>query len=139
MAELRLVPAAGSKHVRGSATTKRKPKSRKGCYHYPKSMLQQAFFSRGGDGVWHEPSLSLDMVSAAEFKSPIGALLDQLASEGHDVTGARVEWLAYREQVSKLCDDVEQAGLKFGVDVLVHLPSSPASGKGNVSRPTEGR
>ena len=93
----------------------RSDKPRRGCYYYPKALLRQAYFCRGGNGVWHDPGLSLDMVSSPEFVSPIGALLDQLEAEGHDVTGARIEWMTYREQVGKLCADFQRIGFEFGM------------------------
>ncbi|MBA4178593.1 MAG: hypothetical protein C0505_18840 [Leptothrix sp. (in: Bacteria)] len=53
-------------------------------------------------------------MSNPEFVSPIKALLDQLEREGHDVTGALIEWMTYREQVAKLCADFERIGMEFG-------------------------
>lgn len=98
---LRLVGSA--KPTRTAVTGAAKP--RKGHYHYPKSLLRQAYFCLNGNGVWFEPRLSLDMVSNPKFKSPIDALLAQLESEGHDVSAARIEWTTYREQTGRLCED----------------------------------
>ena len=78
-----------------------------GVYCYPKSMLTQAYFCRGGTGVWHAPSMSLNMLVNERFVSPVGALLDQLEAEGHNVSGARVEWLAFRELARGLDGEVE--------------------------------
>lgn len=116
----------------------RSGKPRKGCYHYPKSLLRQAYFCRGGNGVWHDPRLSLDMVSSAEFASPLGALLDQLEAEGHDVAGARIEWMTYREQVGKLCADFERIGLEFGAKFAALGRSHSVLAKAMYSDPTKG-
>lgn len=66
-------------------------------YHYPASLLKQAHFCRYGDGTWAPPPLSLDMLACPEFVSPLGALLEQLDADGHDVAGALIEWRAFRE------------------------------------------
>lgn len=89
-------------------------KSRKGHYFYPKALLRQPYFCLGGTGIWHEPDLSLAMVSNPKFQSPLKALLDQLEQEGHDVTGARIELTTYQEQSAKLCEDFQRIGWDFG-------------------------
>lgn len=71
-------------------------------YHYPACLLKQAYFCRGGDGRWMPPPLSLDMLIHPEFVSPMGALLEQLEADGHDVAGARIEWRAFREMAGKM-------------------------------------
>lgn len=110
--KLRLV---GAPRGRQSKPSKPDPaKLLKGRYHYPKALLRQAYFCLGGTGIWREPELSLDMVSNPQFVSPLVALLSQLESEGHDVAGARIELMTYREQVAKLCDDFERIGHEFG-------------------------
>lgn len=73
------------------------PPVKAGKFNYPKSMLKQAYFCKGGDGTWYLPGLHLRMLVHEDFVSPIGALLDQLEREGHDIGGARGEWLAFRE------------------------------------------
>lgn len=78
-----------------------------GVYCYPKSMLTQAYFCRGGTGVWDAPCMSLGMLVNERFVSPMGALLDQLEAEGHNVSGARAEWLAFRELARGLDGEVE--------------------------------
>jgi len=83
------------------------PPRKPGVFCYPKSMLTQAYFCRGGNGVWQTPSMSLYMLVDEKFVSPMGALLSQLESEGHNVSGARAEWLAFREIAKGLGDDVE--------------------------------
>lgn len=89
---------------------------RQGRYHYPKSMLRQAYFCRNGNGDWYKPTLSLSMLSSKEFTSPIGQLLDQLEAEGHDVSGARIEWCAFRESAATLSERVKGAfGQFFGI------------------------
>lgn len=84
-----------------------------GVYCYPKTMLTQAYFCRSGTGVWHAPSMSLDMLVNERFVSPMGALLDQLEAEGHNVSGARAEWLAFRELARGLNTDVEALSLQM--------------------------
>lgn len=66
-------------------------------YHYPAALLKQPYFCLGGNGRWFPPSLSLHMLAHREFVSPMGELLDQLEADGHDVSGARIEWRAFRE------------------------------------------
>lgn len=100
---LRLVGASKPTRAPGTGATR----LRKGRYHYPKSLLRQAYFCLNGNGVWLEPRLSLSMVSNPKFKSPIDALLAQLEAEGHDVSGARIEWATYREQAGRLCEDFQ--------------------------------
>lgn len=78
-----------------------------GVYCYPKTMLTQAYFCLGGTGVWHAPSMSLNMLVNERFVSPMGALLDQLEAEGHNVSGARAEWLAFRELARGLDGEVD--------------------------------
>jgi hypothetical protein len=82
-------------------------------YHYPKSMLRQAYFCRNSYGDWMKPSLSLAMLSNPKFVSPIGLLLDQLEDEGHDVSGARIEWRAFRELSGTLSERVRGAFGQF--------------------------
>lgn len=78
-----------------------------GKFFYPAKMLWQAYFCRNGYGQWFEPKMDLHMLTAAKFVSPMGALLDQLEAEGHDVGGARAEWLAFRELTGALEEQTE--------------------------------
>lgn len=71
-------------------------------YHYPASLLKQAYFCRCGNGTWQPPDLSLGMLTHPEFVSPLGALLEQLDADGHDVAGARIEWRAFRELAGQM-------------------------------------
>lgn len=71
-------------------------------YHYPAALLKQPYFCRLGDGRWLPPPLSLHMLTHPEFVSPLGALLDQLEADGHDVSGARIEWRAFREAAGQV-------------------------------------
>ena len=87
-----LAEMAKSAPKRTSSSAKRRTK-----YHYPKSLLVQEYFCRFGDGTWHDPAFSLSMLGNENFVSPTGALLDQLEADGHDVKGARIEWLAFRD------------------------------------------
>lgn len=83
------------------------PPRQHGMYFYPKAMLSQAYFCQGGTGIWQAPSMSLNMLVNERFVSPMGALLDQLEAEGHNVSGARAEWLAFRELAKGLDGEVE--------------------------------
>lgn len=78
------------------------PKAQPSRYHYPASLLKQAYFCRLGNGSWTPPPLSLEVLAHPEFVSPLGALLDQLEADGHDVAGARIEWRAFREIARKM-------------------------------------
>jgi hypothetical protein len=68
-------------------------------YHYPKSLLIQEYFCNYGAmrDKWHDLEFSLGTLGDENFVSPMGALLDQLEREGHNVKGARCEWLAFRD------------------------------------------
>jgi hypothetical protein len=85
---------------------------RRGHFHYPKELVVQAYWCRTGDGVWHEPDMSLSTLADEGFISPMKGLLEQLESEGHDVTAAKLEWLALREASQHLRD--LRAKLMFG-------------------------
>ena len=87
---LRLVATGPKKRPRGRAKQNAK-------YDYPKSLLTQEYFDRSGDGTWHEPRFNYQVLGDKKFASPLGALLDQMEAEGHNVTGARIEWLAFRD------------------------------------------
>jgi hypothetical protein len=97
------------------------PKRRKGKFAYPASMLLQAYFCLGGNGVWQQPCLDLGMLTDEKFISPMGALLDQLESEGHDVGGARAEWMAFRELSSSLRTSTKQL-VELGYELQQRRP-----------------
>lgn len=101
-----------------------------GKYCYPKSMLVQEYFCRYGDGTWGKPIFRLRMLGCEEFKSPLGALLNQLESEGHDVKGARVEWLAFRDLAKRYNDLFLELGTGgYESTVADHLFDAPARRK----------
>ena len=103
---VRAVKAAKDRPTaRGDAHLSAVPQPRPGVYCYPTSMLHQERLCRGGDGTWHAPSMTMYMLGDERFVSPLGALLDQLEAEGHDVSGARAEWLAFREHARAQQDD----------------------------------
>lgn len=81
-----------------------------GHFHFPRALLRQPHFCRLGDGRWQNPPLNFAMLGAPQFVSPLGALLDQLEAEGHDVGGARVEWLAFREAAAQLDQRINELG-----------------------------
>jgi hypothetical protein len=91
-------------------------------YHYPASLLKQAYFCRLGNGSWTPPPLSLHMLTHPEFVSPLGALLDQLEADGHDVAGARIEWRAFRE----LAGQMEGALSALAIQAKAITDSRPA-------------
>lgn len=63
-----------------------------GRYHYPRSLLNQAYFS-GKNG---SATLDLAMLTNAKFISPLLSLLNQLRTDGHEVTAPLDEALAMR-------------------------------------------
>ena len=80
------------------------PIVQQGRFHYPKELLLQHYMYRGGNGVWQTPGLKANELISENFISPMEALLQQLQREGHDVSAAKLEWLALREAASYLND-----------------------------------
>lgn len=78
------------------------PKPERGRFQYPCQLLIQTHFCKGGDGCWHKPRLAAWELVDEEFISPLSYLLEQLAQEGHDVLGAKMEYLALRDGIQKL-------------------------------------
>jgi hypothetical protein len=62
-------------------------------YHYPRSLLNQQYFVSPKSGT---ATLDLGMLCAPEFVSPLLALMNQMRSEGHDITAAFDEAQALR-------------------------------------------
>jgi hypothetical protein len=86
-----------------------------GHFHYPKELLLQRYLCLQG-GVWKTPVLSPLELASEKFRSPLGDLLKQLESEGHDVSGARIEYEALRESGARI-DDVSTAAMKANLVV----------------------
>lgn len=120
---IRLVRPESSKSTDESCSQKDSAPLEKenGRYYYPKSMLRQAYFCRNSYGDWLKPRLSLSVLSHPKFVSPIGLLLDQLEAEGHDVSGARIEWRAFRESSATLSERVRGAFGQF-LGISDHTP-----------------
>jgi hypothetical protein len=77
---------------------------RKGRFHYPKELLLQRYICRDGHGIWRVPRLPPAALVDDGFISPMKALLEQLKAEGHDVSAAKLEWLALRDAASYFKD-----------------------------------
>ncbi|MDP3322655.1 MAG: BRO family protein [Hydrogenophaga sp.] len=68
-------------------------------YHYPRNMLDQPYFVLPKTG---KANLSLHMLAnTTEFVSPLMALLNQMRSEGHEVTAPFDEAVAMRTALQK--------------------------------------
>jgi hypothetical protein len=77
---------------------------KQGHFDYPKELLLQRCICGGGPGVWRVPTLRPSALVYEKFISPTKALLEQLESEGHDVSAAKLEWLALRDAANYLKD-----------------------------------
>ena len=82
-------------------------------YQYPRAMLDQPHFVAPDAG---KACLSLSMLSdPAQFESPLMSLLNQLCSEGHDITAPLEEAVAMRaamQQTDKVLDEIRLIALK---------------------------
>jgi len=82
-------------------------------YQYPRAMLDQPHFVAPDDG---KACLSLSMLSdMAQFESPLMSLLNQLGSDGHDITAPLDEAVAMRaamQQTDKVLDEIRLIALK---------------------------
>ena len=82
-------------------------------YQYPRAMLDQPHFVAPDAG---KACLSLSMLSdLAQFESPLMSLLNQLCSEGHDITAPLEEAVAMRaamQQTDKVLDEIRLIALK---------------------------
>lgn len=82
-------------------------------YQYPRAMLDQPHFVAPDAG---KACLSLSMLSdLAQFESPLMSLLNQLCSEGHDITAPFEEAVAMRaamQQTDKVLDEIRLIALK---------------------------
>jgi len=82
-------------------------------YQYPRAMLDQPHFVAPDAG---KACLSLSMLSdPAQFESPLMSLLNQLCSEGHDITAPLDEAVAMRaamQQTDKVLDEIRLIALK---------------------------
>jgi prophage antirepressor-like protein len=82
-------------------------------YQYPRAMLDQPHFVAPDAG---KAFLSLSMLSdLAQFESPLMSLLNQLFSEGHDITAPLEEAVAMRaamQQTDKVLDEIRLIALK---------------------------
>ncbi|MDO9102665.1 MAG: BRO family protein [Candidatus Nitrotoga sp.] len=82
-------------------------------YQYPRAMLDQPHFVAPDDG---KACLSLSMLSdLAQFESPLMSLLNQLGSDGHDISAPLDEAVAMRaamQQTDKVLDEIRLIALK---------------------------
>ncbi|MBU1689488.1 MAG: hypothetical protein KKD65_01950 [Gammaproteobacteria bacterium] len=82
-------------------------------YQYPRAMLDQPHFVAPDDG---KACLSLSMLSdLAQFDSPLMSLLNQLCSDGHDISAPLDEAVAMRaamQQTDKVLDEIRLIALK---------------------------
>jgi len=81
--------------------------------HYPRELLNQPFFVSPTTGH-AEVYLSM-LADTAHYVSPLMALLDQLRSEGHDISGAYEEAAAMRaviQQASKALAQIQSIALR---------------------------
>lgn len=110
------MPAQSRKLARSKATTNPDTATR---YHYPRTMLDQPFFISPATGL-AEIYLSM-LADTTYYVSPLMALLDQLRSEGHDISGAYEEAAAMRaviRQASKALKQIQDTALRAN-----HLPA----------------
>lgn len=78
-------------------------------YNYPRNMLAQPYFTHPGTG---RVTLNLTMLSdTTQYVSPLMALLNQLRSEGHNVTAPFDEAVAMRTALIQAEMDIENIGM----------------------------
>lgn len=77
-------------------------------YHYPRSHLEQPYFTHPGTG---KVTLRLAMLAdTTRFVSPLFALLNQLRSEGNDISAAFDEAVAMRTVLQQADQAMEELG-----------------------------
>lgn len=82
-----------------------------GRYHYPRKMLDQPYFTSPKTG---ETTLNVSVLTSGTYVSPLMALLNQMRSEGHEVTAPFDEALALRKALiksGKVLDDIQTQAL----------------------------
>lgn len=81
------------------------PQARAANYHYPRSHLEQPYYTNPGTG---KVTLHLSMLGdTTHFVSPLMALLNQLRSEGFDVSAPFDEAVAMRTVLQQADRDLE--------------------------------
>lgn len=78
-----------------------------GRYHYPRKMLDQPYFVLPKTG---QTVLDVSVLTSSTYVSPLMALLNQMRSEGHEVTAPFDEALAMRKaliKAKKALDDIQ--------------------------------
>lgn len=81
-------------------------------YHYPRSLLEQAYFVSSRTG---RATLDVAMLTSDDFISSLTALLNQMRSDGHDVTAPLDEALALRaalQQTAQVLEEIQMTALK---------------------------
>lgn len=79
----------------------------KARYHYPRKMLDQPYFVLPKTG---QTLLNISVLTNSTYVSPLMALLNQMRSEGHEVTAPFDEALAMRKaliKAKKALDDIQ--------------------------------
>lgn len=80
-------------------------------YHYPRNLLNQPYFTSPKTG---ETTLNISVLTSGTYVSPLMALLNQMRSEGHEVTAPFDEALALRKALiksGKVLDDIQTQAL----------------------------
>lgn len=88
------------------------PQARAAKYHYPRNMLDQPYFVSKQTG---QTVLNVAVLTSGTYVSPLMALLNQLRSEGHEVTAPFDEALALRKALinaGKALNDIQMQALK---------------------------
>jgi len=103
----RAVVVATRKIAADQAAARRKALPAPGMgYHYPRNMLDQPYFTLPSSG---KATIRMAMLSDTEqFVSPLMALLNQLRSEGHDVTAPFDEAVAMRSILANADKCIEE-------------------------------
>lgn len=103
----RAVVVATRKIAADQAAARRKALPAPGMgYHYPRNMLDQPYFTSPDSG---KATIRMAMLADTEqFVSPLMALLNQLRSEGHDVTAPFDEAVAMRSILANADKCIEE-------------------------------
>jgi len=106
-ASQRAVVLATRKIAAEQAAARRKELPAPGMgYHYPRNMLDQPYFTSPDSG---KATIRMAMLADTEqFVSPLMALLNQLRSEGHDVTAPFDEAVAMRSILANADKCIEE-------------------------------
>jgi len=74
-------------------------------YHYPRSLLEQPYYTNPGTG---KVTITLAMLgNTTHFVSPLMALLNRLRADGHEITAPFDEAVAMRTALIQANDDID--------------------------------